>query len=655
MKSLTISEGFRQAIGARPVKRAFFSTYSFEPHFFELEVLPLLLDGPTLSTDEIIRYHQLAALMSDSRGRFAVAYDMDVFRPEYAPRLEVDYVAVRVDGACQHAKIAVIEVENADGTPAIILAAGSFNLTFAGWWTNIEVGHWIELNADKYPENIAAPLTRALAFFQRQGDVPALAALQATLAKWTAGRRDPDCTFYFSGAGPGRHAFPALLQAVSHGHVDIVSPFFSDQGDNTQVAAFLNRFGSVSLFVPRDEAGIAQMTEAVHAALSKRVTWCGWHAEMSKKGYIPPQDAPNATQGKGFRILHAKIYSGQGWLFIGSVNLSYKALHENVEAGFLLTNLPGLNLLAADKQALEFVPVDPVKVPGSDDAASMPPIQLAYHWQSGELHALSPITGALTLYDAEGTSYGTYALQAGVSSVLAIAAIAAQLKRSSLVNASWTRPDNISSERRTLLVSQRQVYCRPTVLPALDVQDLLRIFQNMHPSARVAFIATLAARQARLDKSGLSSNEFLPPLPAAELPPSFFSEFSEVNGAFWNMRKELAKAKSKQQADRLAYYLDSDQPDSLRGVARSLGAAATHPVSTIVKYLVLLSMDEILEIYASGNGALAHDVRALIAQTEQGAEFNALPEKDKFLEWVKEKFKASVHPVEAATQEQNNG
>lgn len=648
MKSLTISEGFRQAIGARPVKRAFFSTYSFEPHFFELEVLPLLLDGPTLSTDETIRYHQLAALMSDSRGRFAVAYDMDVFTPQYAPRLEVDYVPVRIDGACQHAKIAVIEVKNADGTPSVILAAGSFNLTFAGWWSNIEVGHWVELSANNFPENIALPLSRALAFFQRQGAVPALAALQATIGGWRAGPTAPDCTFYFSGAGSGRHAFPDLLQTVNRGHVDIVSPFFSDQGDNAQVGALLDRFDTVSLLLPKDERGTVQMTEAVHAALSERVTWCGWHADMTKKGFIQSQDG-------FFRALHAKIYSGQGWLFIGSVNLSYKALHENVEAGFLLTNLPRLKLLAAGTEAHAFAPADPVEVPGCGEAASMPPVQLIYHWRSGELHALSPITGALTLYDAEGAAYGIYALQAGVASVLNIATIAAQLKHSSLVAATWMRPDQSSSERRTLLVSQRQVYCRPTALPALDVQDLLRIFQNMHPTARVALIATLAAQQARLDKRGLSSNEFLPPLPAAEQPSSFFSEFSEVNGAFWNMRKELAKAKMAQQPDRLAYYLDSDQPDSLRGVARSLGGtAATRQVSTIVKYLVLLSMDEILEIYAPENGELTRDVKAMIAETEQGAEFDALPEKDKFLEWIKEKFKAPVRPAQIATQEQNN-
>ena len=114
MKSLTISEGFKLAIGERKVERAFFSTYCMDPDFFELDVLPLLLGDPALSTDEAFRYHQLQSLMSDCTGRFAVAYDFDVFDPRYTTKLEVDYIPVRVDAACQHAKIAVIEVSDSN-------------------------------------------------------------------------------------------------------------------------------------------------------------------------------------------------------------------------------------------------------------------------------------------------------------------------------------------------------------------------------------------------------------------------------------------------------------------------------------------------------------------------------------------------------------
>lgn len=653
MKSLTISEGFNRAIGERTVKSAFFSTYCFEPEFFELDVLPLLLGGPAVSTDETIRYHQLQALMIGCQGRFAVAYDLDVFDPQYATRLEVDYIPVRVDGACQHAKLAVIEVADATGATSIILAAGSFNLTKAGWWTNIEVGHWVELSHRYAPRNIMAPLTDALAFFQRHREVPALKALQSSLAQWTAGQDDDACTFYFSGAGPKRHSFPELLKHVNSGHIDIVSPFFANQGDNAKLVSFLKRFDKVSLLLPTDEKGMATMTQAVYADLSKLASWSRWHGDV-RSSFMRQTD--------GFRKLHAKIYSGKSWLFIGSVNLSFKALHQNVEAGFLLTKTPHLNLLCPLPEHHVFSPVDPIEALTIAAEVAMPPIQLVYDWRSGELEVLSPVTGALTIYDSEGMVRGNYPVEENLISRMTIEGLSVQLKHSALIGACWTGPDGRCSARRSLLVSQRQVYCRPTSLPEMDVQDLLRIFQNMYSAGRTALITTmitaLAAKQMRLSKNGLTSNEFLPPMPDAERRTSFFSEFSEVNGAFWNLRKTLATAKQNGRADELAYYLDGQQPDSLRGLARALGASdQAANVSAIVRYLTLLSMYEVLAVYRTESGDLACDVKQLINDTEQSEEFNALPYKVDFLNWIKEKFNMPVRQagLGANHQEQNNG
>src|SRR5438105_1182753 len=82
MEALTISEGFRKVIGNRAVRHAFFSTYCFEPDFFELEVLPLLLGNPALSSNDAIRYVQLQNLMGEHQNRYAVAYDVDIFNPD---------------------------------------------------------------------------------------------------------------------------------------------------------------------------------------------------------------------------------------------------------------------------------------------------------------------------------------------------------------------------------------------------------------------------------------------------------------------------------------------------------------------------------------------------------------------------------------------
>lgn len=202
MKALTISEAFRALIGEREVVQAFFTTYSFEPDFFELEVLPLLLGNPALSRNESIRYYQLQSLMRQHSGRLAVVYDLSVFDPQLAPRLEVDYLPMRVGGACQHAKLMVLVVRDRKSKQlSIVLGAGSFNLTKAGWWENLEVGHWVELSEGSAPGNILDPLLDALRFYQTRTPSPVLDNILSVAMAFEASAADPNCSFYFSGNG----------------------------------------------------------------------------------------------------------------------------------------------------------------------------------------------------------------------------------------------------------------------------------------------------------------------------------------------------------------------------------------------------------------------------------------------------------------------
>ncbi|MES3021462.1 MAG: phospholipase D-like domain-containing protein [Pseudomonadota bacterium] len=646
MKSATISEAFEQAVGERRVTNAFFSTFSVEPDFFELYIIPLFLDGAELSTDETIRHAQLQHHMGHERVCFAVAHDFDVVHFECTPRLEVDYLPVRVAGACQHAKIAVLEVVDSEGRVAIILAAGSFNLTRAGWWQNIEVGHWVELSVNHAPRNVVRPLRDALDFFGGNAHAAAITALIKRLDSWKEGPADADCEFYFSGAGAKRRSVPDLLRNVSRDYVDIVSPFFSEDGNNQKMAKFLAGFERVQLLVPKKN-NVPTMTEAVYTALKQSARWCQWHQDMLGK-----------ERGFGDRILHAKIFAGDSWRFVGSVNLSYKALYENVEAGFLLTNTPRLKLLGKEADEHVFSEVNESEEGSQEVEAVMPPLSLSFDWHDRTLRAISPESGTLTLFNQEGVAYPVCPLERHEASTLNIEGLDLQLKHSALIKAYWTNPHGATSQVRNLIVSQHQVYCRPTSLPEMDVRDLLRIFQGMKPAARAALIAQLAAAQARAGAGPtVTSNEFLPALPSDQQQTSFFSEFSQVNGAFWNLKQKLKHAELNGRTDELNYYLAGEQPDSLRGLARALASEAqTASVSTIVRYVTLLSMDEILANHAGADDALRGQVRALIGALEDGDAFNAMDDKLRFLAWIKEMFSKPLkrNHVGQSTQEAVN-
>lgn len=645
MKALTISEAFRMQIGSRRVLRGFFSTYSFEADFFELEVLPLLLGSPALSPNETIRYHQLQSLMREHRGRWAVAYDVDVFDPQQAPRLEVDYLPIRIGGACQHAKLAILLVESRDKKPSLLLAAGSFNLTKAGWWENLEVGHWVELRPGYAPGNIVQPLREALSFFRQHGPSAALDALWEFASGLEVTADEPGCAFYFSGAGIARHDFTRFIEqnASEREALEVVSPFFSEQGDNRIIQDFLSRFTHTTVLLPSDEQGnaLVDKTTVYEKLPGQHVCWGQWRSELLDSHYGGKER---------YRRLHAKIYQTpgeDGWCFVGSVNLSYKAFMQNVEAGFLLKGLHCAQLLEELEQPPERFLVEE-EAPGSRSAAgvtSLPVIQLVYDWQENQLLVHSTATGQLVLLSKTETTLADLELEAWHELECSLPELREQLERSSLLLVEW-RPVGTDCVRGTLLVSQRNLYCRPPHLPSLDLQALLRIFQGMHDTARLELMADLAAQMIRLSQDAGSLDENLPDLPdlpAAVEPESFFSEFSQVNGAFWVLAKRLAQAEREGDERTLAYFLKGHQPDSLRQVVVSLQSVADRggQPALIVRYLTLLSVEELLRRHqAHADEGLLHEVQQTIDRLEREELLAQLQGDDKlrFIQWFKEKF-----------------
>ncbi|HEY9148655.1 MAG TPA: hypothetical protein VIQ22_06550, partial [Gammaproteobacteria bacterium] len=80
----TVSDGFRAQIGERErVVAAMFTTYRFEPEFFEQEIIPLMLDqGLAFSSDQRIKSIQVREALSDAVLPVEVFYDLDLFRQQ---------------------------------------------------------------------------------------------------------------------------------------------------------------------------------------------------------------------------------------------------------------------------------------------------------------------------------------------------------------------------------------------------------------------------------------------------------------------------------------------------------------------------------------------------------------------------------------------
>jgi len=655
MKALTISEAFRSVIGEREVEQAFFTTYSFEPDFFELEVLPLLLGNPALSRNESIRYYQLQSLMRQHSGRLAVVYDLSVFDPQLAPRLEVDYLPMRVGGACQHAKLMVLVVRDRKSKQlSIVLGAGSFNLTKAGWWENLEVGHWVELSEGFAPSNILEPLLDALRFYQARTPSPVVDNILGVAMVFEASTADPNCSFYFSGNGAAHRHFDTFIaeHADAAAPLEIISPFFADDGNNRIIIDFLGRYPSATVLLPLDEQGQALVNrQFVYEALPREsITWGQWSESVRKK-HLDPKSP--------YRRLHAKIYQVHGkdpWCFVGSVNLSFKAFRQNVEAGFLLKGGDAKHLLVALQAPPDrFNPeVEAISASAAGDL-EMPPICVAFDWQTDLLHTSCKTQGELVLLNSAAEILVSVLLNGADDQLSPAPQVKAHLQGSSLMHARWLT--DAGEAEGTVLVSQRNLFCRPTHLPALDLQALLKIFIGMHESRRLELFGDLAVRLLHASQDDGVQDEFLPEPTAEGSFESFFAEFSQVNGAFWELAERLAKAEREGDFQTLAYYLKGQQPDSLRKVLASIvGLVSTNKeASLIVRYLTLLSVTDLLKRFAVySDEALIHEAEKALTVLERDELLTQLDgaEGEHFIRWFKTKF---FEPVAAMTRTSRDG
>ena len=237
----------------------------------------------------------------------------------------------------------------------------------------------------------------------------------------------------------------------------------------------------------------------------------------------------------------------------------------------------------------------------------MPPICVAFDWQTDLLHTSCKTQGELVLLNSAAEILVSVLLNGADDQLSPAPQVKAHLQGSSLMHARWLT--DAGEAEGTVLVSQRNLFCRPTHLPALDLQALLKIFIGMHESRRLELFGDLAVRLLHASQDDGVQDEFcLSPLLrvlSKASSPSF-----QVNGAFWELAERLAKAEREGDFQTLAYYLKGQQPDSLRKVLASIvGLVSTNKeASLIVRYLTLLSVTDLLKRFAVySDEALIHE------------------------------------------------
>ena len=154
-----LTEQVAEAIDGRRVRSAVFTTFSFDPGFFEINILPVLFDQPFSQPDKVRRLQLEDALRAIDH--VAVYYDRRALAQDGEPA-QLDYRRLDVSRTTGyfHPKVVLLLVDDRhEGEEAahsdeegcepirqaLIVAILSANLTRAGWWENVECAHVEEI------------------------------------------------------------------------------------------------------------------------------------------------------------------------------------------------------------------------------------------------------------------------------------------------------------------------------------------------------------------------------------------------------------------------------------------------------------------------------------------------------------------------------
>lgn len=242
-----LSRRFAEAIGNGCVRTAVFTTFTFDPGFFELQVLPLLFQHQqSFSQVDKIRLRQLDDALRRVK-HLSVYYDRRALSQDAEPaRLDYRRIDVRRRTGVFHPKLAFLLVDKGDADETVdhrslLVACLSANLTRAGWWENVECGHIEEIRHRArvpYRRDLLA-IVRRIRASAADDDHPALDAVHAFLRDRVSNETpaNPSAgghwhTRFF--CGEGRLDLADWLAELGLGgrrwNLEVISPFFDAAG-----------------------------------------------------------------------------------------------------------------------------------------------------------------------------------------------------------------------------------------------------------------------------------------------------------------------------------------------------------------------------------------------------------------------------------------
>lgn len=518
-----LSESFQRAMDGQRLVTALFTTFAFDPGFFETEVLRIFFDIP-FAHSPALRLVQLEDALRDLSARPAVYYDPAALQiTDSGPaRLDVARHPVRIN-ACFHPKLVCALVENTDDsaptTRKLIVACQSANLTRAGWWENLECSH-IEIMAEGEFSSLSEQLTEFLQWladqspaappgrpgvsFRQRFKNQAVGEILSFLGNVTPRKRKirSPLSPHFIHTTRGRTLTEMIDAAggeeLKGMNLEIISPYFDDAESCEPLDNLIKKLKpkEIRVYLPRDAQGVAQVSARLHAAIqtlnerSRPVSWGSLPDDLLRSG-PSAQAVPRFVHAKVYRFFSASP-KREIW-FVGSANLTRSAHQSggNMECGFLVERdlngqpRPTYLVQTDEREPTQFqAAADPL-----DNAEkSLTRLAMLFDWKTETASAWWAKTTPPQLnLSAAGIDLGSFQiprpdewhiLDRNLSN-----AIQDQLVSTSLITAK-----DDSGHTGYVLILEEGMTQKPSLIQGLSAADILRYWSMLTPEQRSSFL-----------------------------------------------------------------------------------------------------------------------------------------------------------------------
>lgn len=608
-----LSQSLIEVINGRRVKTAVFSTFNFDPGFFEINILPLLFDQSFSQVDKVRRLQ-----LEDALGAIEhldVYYDRSALSQDAEPaQLPYRRIDVRRATGCFHPKLVFLLVnefsddEEDETVQSLIVGVLSANLTRAGWWENLECAHFEEIK-DVYDDSGRLAYRKELLYLIRRikntasedEEHPGLDAVHAFLK--TRVSKDTYSTVssgkgYFTQlfCGQQKLQFADWLRSLhlrKHNlNLEVISPYFDAKGTGP-LEAIIDAVQprEVRVYLPEEHDGTALVSQDAYQAIGEWAFWSRFDGPITQRGRS--ETAEKLTP----RRVHAKVYrlwrkNGPDLLIVGSVNLTSSAHSHggagNLEAAILVDMSQSKSpkrwwLTPLDYESEQFVDIAPQEEDGLDTPFC--DLSLRFDWGDATLsyRAEGNVPKKLTLCDITGKALMELT-NLKRNRWVACSNDAADIFRDYLLSSSFVVVRHGKANWK-VLVREENMGHRPSILTQLTHDEILEYWSLLSPEQRASFI-----------ESRLLIGQELQGLPVGrqdlgKMHDSIFDHFAGVYHAFGCLKRYVQTAIEEERVQEAETRLFGAKYDSLPSLLEKLVDEAD--VDPIIRYVTFLSAQQL--------------------------------------------------------------